>query len=1624
MSSSTVPKTPKQAKEAEYNGSIHQVMRPSAIASERELVKQLLPPKLKLDTNFRVFQWQLEGYLVLFDDAMKTALTEELTEDATSHAVEMHRRCRALLISLIDPETVSLVRPYDDGKSPSPMWKALLDHFLPMETYDVQELKIAFQELKMGSSLSFVEFVERIHDYSGRINAVQPGAIGESDKKLKLRQGVCMALRNTVTMLRVVPNLSYAEWVSQLRQAHKELIGDPAKPVRSEQGPPSAGSALFSVTENKGGKSNRKKNKCKICNKTGHLDKDCWSSDKNKRKSGTDGSADNKAKKGPRCYKCKETGHVRKNCPNKGKSGVEEEKHGDASFATGFTEDITHFGFLGVYAPAEQERRQEPEQPEVGHVTKHLERLFLEAHDALYRHKRRNPELSLEEYLTATGKKAPPFLIANAATIRQEAWVMDTGCNGVYTNNPDNLLRFTRCTGSLQTAASDGEPLPITGKGESVWSKNTYYVPGLKMNLVGPQVLADERNWTTQVSREGVVIKDHLGNIVAEGERQESNLYVVTSDLPPESFSANNRPAEHGESGDDDEDDSDSDSGTSSSGCNGGDDDSSADEDDDDSGGNCGGMVGDSGNNETDSRRGGGKAAAYLTVTGPTSLEGWHVRMGHISQGGLMELARQGKLPGIDVAKFTQQQPMSTCAACIQGKMIRKPFPKAASRRTTRKLELVHADVSGQMTTESGKSRYFIIFVDDFTRCVSLYLMETKGQALERFAQYLVDVCNPEGLQLGTLRTDDGGEFMSGDFQALCKDRGIRREVTARYSPSQNGVAERMMRTIVEMAKSMLFHANLPKWWWPFAVEYAAFLRNRSPTKALGGGVPFEAWTGLAPDYRLVQMFGVLAYVYVPETLRTKLDAKAVKGIFVGLSEGRKCYKIYLPATQRIVHSRDVSFVYDSSEAFELMAEENADPQLYPANVPYPDPVSVPGPPTTGASSSRNAVRSALQQTPARGRPPAHKSRASLQHVVEERKKVSESGGKGQGEVEKRAEVAKTQETPGVGVRFSEVVEAIPIPKTVQTTPSMAATRKSTDGMGSNDVRKKSVVTRGSRTRSGRTVNAPRKLSYFFVREGMLAQGKGGTLARDVPTPKTHSQAMRSAHCNEWRAAEQAELEAHKLNHTGKAVKTPDGVVPIETFWLYKVKETASGWVSKMKARWVVFGNKQIEGLDFTETYAPVAKMTSIRVFLSQVTILGWPVHQMDVATAFLNGTIGEEVYVLPPPGYHVKEGYSIKLERALYGLKQSPRAWNSTLHDYLVEECGYLATNSDSCIYVKYDENDSPICILVVYVDDILIAAATVQRINEFKKSMHDRFKMTDLGALEWYLGMKIKRDATYRALSITQELYIDKLIAKYGMENCVPIATPMAAGTELHKHDCPKEGSAAQKEMSRIPYRSVVGSLLYASVCTRPDISLAVSKVAKFVNNPGLTHWKAVVRIVQYLKGTKSHGLLYTKEGKTLLGYSDASWGDADNNRKSTTGYLFKHGENLVSWATYMQTSTARSTVEAEYMALSDASQEAVWLRRMLFEIGGVQRDSTEIMEDNQGCIAMALNPVGHKRLKHVEIRYHFLRELVCRGTVSLRYCPTARMTADVLTKPLSTVLFERHRKQMGMVDMNNLV
>jgi hypothetical protein len=497
----------------------------------------------------------------------------------------------------------------------------------------------------------------------------------------------------------------------------------------------------------------------------------------------------------------------------------------------------------------------------------------------------------------------------------------------------------------------------------------------------------------------------------------------------------------------------------------------------------------------------------------------------------------------------------------------------------------------------------------------------------------------------------------------------------------------------------------------------------------------------------------------------------------------------------------------------------------------------------------------------------------------------------------------------------------------------------------------------------------------------------------------------------EWDAPMKDEYDSLMKNQTWELTPLPEGKNLIGCKWIYRTKFTSDGAIEKHKARLVAKGFSQKEGIDYTETFAPVAKMTTIRIVVSLAAKFGWEIHQMDVKSAFLHGDLLEEIYMKQPPGF-IKVGQEkcvCKLKKSLYGLKQAPRAWYSKINEYFLND-GFKRSPYDPDLYVKNCNGD--IIMVVLYVDDLIITGSNLSQVYDFKKQLKKAFDITDLGLLHYFLGIQVWQEKDRILLS--QPKYALDLLKKFKMENCKSAPTPIDAGTKL------RSNSISEKFDGTL-YRKLVGSLLYLTA-TRPDIAYAVGMVSRFMSDPHLEHWNAAKRILRYIKGTYNLGLEYQNGGNVqLAGYTDSDWAGDTDDRKSTSGYIFYLDLGAISWSSKKQATISLSSTEAEYKGATLATQEATWLRGILAELNHPQTEATTIYCDNQSTIQLTKNPVFHARTKHIEIYHHYVREKTQKGNIMLKYCRTEDQVADIFTKALSTVKFVKFRSMIGLKEVS---
>ncbi|KAJ9560945.1 LOW QUALITY PROTEIN: hypothetical protein OSB04_006105 [Centaurea solstitialis] len=913
----------------------------------------------------------------------------------------------------------------------------------------------------------------------------------------------------------------------------------------------------------------------------------------------------------------------------------------------------------------------------------------------------------------------------------------------------------------------------------------------------------------------------------------------------------------------------------------------------------------------------------------------WHLRLDCMSLGGMIELSQR------DLLDDHKVMDLQFCEHCVYGKTKRVRF-SSGIHTTKGPLDYIHSDLWGPArVTSYGGASYMLTIIDDFSRHVWAFFLKRKSDVFGTFRDWRTMIEKQSGKEVKYLRTDNGLEFCSEEFNAYCRKNGITRHRTVAHTPQQNGVAERMNRTILEKVRCMLSNSKMPKTFWAEAASTACYLINRSPSVALEKKTPMEVWSGSPTAYTDLKIFGCPAYARVDNG---KLEPRAIKCNLLGYKDGVKGFRLWCLETKKILISRDVTF--DESS---MLSDS-------------PPPTSEP---------------------------------------------ISES----------------PKEKPPVEVELPMAQTSSPI---VTNDLNVASSSTSTGAQVEDDSSSQTVPQAPepciARDRGRREIVRPARYTEeadLVAHAFNVAEEMEGTVE-----PTSYSEAMKLDDADEWLMAMKAEMESLLKSGTWELVLIPKGKKAVRSKWVFKLKEGATPEEKpRYKARLVAKGYSQIPGVDYNDIFSPVVKHTSIRALLGMVASDVLELEQMDVTTVFLNGELEEEIFMHQPEGFVVpgKEGHVYKLIKSLYGLKQSPRQWYKRF-DAFVTAHGLSNSSYDSYVYFKKCD-DGSILYLLLYVDDMLIAAKDMGEVQKVKDQLNSEFDMKDLGAAKKILGMEIVRDRKARKLYLSQEGYVQKVLRCFGMSEAKSVNTPFAPHFRLSSTLSPST-QADVAYMPRVPYSGAVGSLMYAMICTRPDLAYAVSMI---YGQPGKGALESRPMDFCYLKGTANLCLHFGRNSSGVLGYTDSDYGKDIDNKRSITGYVFTLDGCAISWRAHLQPTVALSTTEAEYMAVSEAVKEGVWLKGFFGELCE-RLKVEEVFCDNQGAVLLTKDRVLHDRTKHIDIRHHYIREVVARGDLKVVKISIDDNVADMLTKPLPVAKFnlcldlERGRAELGLLLWNS--
>ena len=993
---------------------------------------------------------------------------------------------------------------------------------------------------------------------------------------------------------------------------------------------------------------------------------------------------------------------------------------------------------------------------------------------------------------------------------------------------------------------------------------------------------------------------------------------------------------------------------------------------------------------------------ANLSSTLPLDLSLWHRRLGHTNYGYVKELHSKDMVNGMKISNMSRPDPI--CEPCLAGKMHANPFPTSQTR-ATQPLELVHIDLKGPIQVKSiGGYQYWIQFVDDCTRFKCGLGLRNKSEAFAAFLQFKAYAENVHNAKIKVIREDKGSEFMSNVFNQYCIDNGIQRQHTVRNRPQQNGDVERANRTVSDQVTSMLNEANLPVQFWFHAFVALLHVLNRTPTAPLLDKTPHEAWLKKKPDVSHLRVWGCLAYVHVQKDKRKSFGSHMEKCIFVGYPAGYKGWQFYNPVTKKFIISERAEF------------DERYFPGIKPTllnSIPIPPSFNLingSDMPDLGGHHINTNQSATSNISPSVREMPMHTPAPEPMHTL-----PSDT-------VQSSPPPLEALQLPDMPPSFTPSFSPSPSPPpslppvpevSPPSTPPLAVRRP-----------RRHVQPPGQWWRVRHPTPVIESESFDFNSEESDLQESNSedenvevaAVAGGFYEPNTYKQAMKSPDAALWQEAAEEEINSLNANGTWDIVPLPEDRKAIGSRWVFKVKRNADGSVERYKARVVAKGCSQRPGLDYIEVFAPTFRMASIRTIIALAAKHDYHLHSIDISSAFLNGDLEEEIYMEHPPGF-VQFGphYVCKLKKSLYGLKQSARQWNKKLHSTLLT-LGFKRLESDRSIYVYV--KDGVLLIIPVFIDDITLASNSQKKIDSTIKELESHFKLRNLGPTSWLLGIKVTRDLSQHSISLSQHQYITDMLKQYGFADCSPISTPMDPGLVLQKTQIL---SNEDKEfMSKVPYLSAVGSLTYLAQCTRPDIAYTIGTLAKYNSNPAPIHWKAVKHVFRYLQGTKDYELVYkpSEEKELFITYSDSDHGACKDTGRSTGGYVVKIGTGAVSWSSKLQPVVALSTTEAEYIAAVEAGKELKWMRTLLGEFGYQFDNPSTLCIDNMSSIFVSKNPEHHGRMKHLDIKFHWLRENVERKIINPKHVGTNDQIADILTKPLSRIKHDNCRIGLGLV------
>lgn len=901
------------------------------------------------------------------------------------------------------------------------------------------------------------------------------------------------------------------------------------------------------------------------------------------------------------------------------------------------------------------------------------------------------------------------------------------------------------------------------------------------------------------------------------------------------------------------------------------------------------------------------------------------------------------------------------CIECMQSKAKRAPFP-VGSIKTNRPLQMIHMDLSGCIRIANrDRYQYFLLIIDDFSRYKVAALLQSKSQVYQMVQEYKSYFENQLDTRLKVIRSDNGTEFTNQQMKELCSSDGIQQQFSCPRTPEQNSVAERGIGVVKQTVRSLLLTAQLGASFWPYALMYAIFILNRIPNAAIGFRVPYELFFNKKVSYNWIKLFGSRV-VYKEDSPDNTFSPTGEAGIFLGYPLHVKGFYVYSPKLRKVIINRNVEFLnYSCGKQIEDdCVFDHVDLRI---NDLYDEDETETGLQLRSDSCEMNYTVNQFNDSPKPGDNPSSN-------------KLDESIGQAD-------QITKTNET--------DVSDLIKQMKNPSSTLYIGDLGQDENGeIKLNKKQKKEFVEKypnvNLRFVRGTNSKGPGKVSIYRI--------------NNIIAPKTFRNAMSSPEAVHWKEATDEEYNSLVSNDTWDLVQRPKNVFVLPVMWIFAIKLCIKGTIERYKARLVVLGNLQKIGRDFNESYAPVVNELTFRIFLSIAVRFKLLIHQIDVKTAFLNADIVGDVYVEQPPGYKIngKENFVYKLKKALYGLKQSALQWNIKLNE-IMNQIGFKRALSDQCLY--YANFNDGFALIIVYVDDLLIACSDIDLMNRIKSKLKSLIEISDKGVVKHFLNLDIDYDFENQRLYISQSHYIENLLRETGMCDSNGAKTPVVPGTDVFGND--------GKPFEDVHwYQMVMGRLIYLATHSRSDICFMVSRLCAFMHQPKVNHISMLRRILKYLKHTKHYRLCFSGNQSTVNLFCDADFGNDESTSRSITGVACFVFGNLVNWFSRKQKRVSNSTCQAEVLSIVDATLEAEFIHRLFKEINIFDLNEIVLYNDNNSARLTILGSGDFARNKHYRTSINLVKEVVQMGFLKIKHCSSEEMIADYLTKPLTESQF----------------